>query len=274
MSHSVKVIAASKNMSTGDELWTFQLRYWRAIHAELMTHRVFSRNAGSSRAIPVKKVLAQVWNDPAGPEHWGANQAGMQAKGELVGWRRAAAQFLWRTAGKVACVFAWGMMKLGLHKQVANRVLEPWQYINVLVSSTEWSNFFDLRCHPDAQPEIQKLATTISYQKLAYDVMIGPKGLSVGEWHLPYISNKERSTLPLEVLLKLSTARCARISYEPFDGNGSVEKETERHDKLVASRPIHASPAEHQGQAQEHGSGNFKGFVQYRWFVERGERAA
>lgn len=274
MSHSVKVIAASKNMSTGDELWTFQLRYWRAIHAELMTHRVFSRNAGSSRAIPVKKVLAQVWNDPAGPEHWGANQAGMQANSELKGWRRAAAQFLWRTCGKVVCLFAWGMMKLGLHKQVANRVLEPWQFINVLVSSTEWENFFNLRCHPDAQPEIQTLASSIRFSQCAHSVLVGPTPLGKGEWHLPYITPEERRTLPLGVLLKLSTARCARISYEPFDGNASVEKEVERHDRLVASRPIHASPAEHQGQAMDTGSGNFNGFVQYRSFIERGVNAA
>lgn len=252
----------------GRTLRTLQLRYWRAIHAELMTHRVFSRNAGSSRAIPVRKVLAQVWSDPAGPIHWGANQAGMQARAELVGWRRALAGGLWRLAGKVACGFAWSMMKIGLHKQVANRLLEPWQYINVLVTSTEWDNFFNLRCHPDAQPEIQELAEAMRQVVMTMDVQY----LMPGEWHLPYVMPAESRDFKLETVLKLSTARCARISYEPFDGNSSVDKECQRHDDLVGAEPIHASPTEHQAVAM-HGTGfsaNFDGWRQYRWYVERG----
>ena len=115
-----------------DEIATFRLKYWRAIHAELMTHRVFSRNASSSRAIPVKKVISQVWNDPAGPQHWGVNRKGMQAKEQLTGLQLIAVKFLWRLAGKMMCVIALLMMWLKLHRQVANRILEPWQYITVL----------------------------------------------------------------------------------------------------------------------------------------------
>src|SRR5690606_30080072 len=118
-----------------------QLRYPRFIHAEFMTHRAFSRNASSSRAIPVHKMLSQVWNDPATPIHWGASRPGMQAREELKGWKRKAAQAIWKLAGRAACVFAWGAMKLGLHKQVANRILEPWQYIHVVVTATDWDNF-------------------------------------------------------------------------------------------------------------------------------------
>lgn len=269
---TVKVLEASYSNETDITLWSFELRYWRAIHAEFMTHRVFSRNAGSSRAIPVKKVLAQVWNDPAGPVHWGANQAGMQARVELVGWRRALAGSIWRTAGKVACIFAWSLMKLGLHKQVANRLLEPWQFINVVMSTTELANFYKLRRHEDAQPEFHRLADQIYEAAEAYKAAGLVRGLSSGDWHMIYILPEERRSLPLPTLLKLSTARAARVSYEPFDGNPSVEKECERHDKLVASEPIHASPTEHQAMCIPYMRGdltaNFRGFVQYRRMVE------
>ena len=265
MACEAKVVLQSRSRESNTPITTLQLRYWRAIHAEFMTHRVFSRNAGSSRAIPVKKVLAQVWGDPAGPIHWGANQTGMQAKTELVGLRRWLAQKLWRGAAKVACVFAWSMMKLGLHKQVANRLLEPWQYINVVVTATEWENFFDLRDHEDAQPEIQELARAMKSAMLEAPFQV----LDAGDWHLPYILDSEKD-LPLDVKLKLSTARCARVSYEPFDGDASIEKECKRHDLLVGSEPIHASPTEHQACVSRFAETNFRGWTQYRWFVEHG----
>ena len=269
MTCEVKVIAASRRRGGTRVLWSIQLRYWRAIHGELMTHRDFSRNAGSSRATPVKKMLAQVWNDPAGPIHWGANQAGMQARAQLVGWRYAAAGALWRTAGKVMCGFAWGLMKLGLHKQVANRLLEPWQYINVLVSSTEWKNFFALRDHVDAQPEMQELAEAILLAQWCFD----PQELDAGEWHMPYVSAVERQQLDLFTCIRLSAARCARISIEPFDGDASIVKEIGRHDLLVGSEPIHASPTEHQAKVlddEDRRVKNFVGFDQYRGYVEIG----
>lgn len=263
--HAVKHLRSSQCAVTGHVLHSIEVRYWRAIHSELMTHRVFSRNAGSSRAIPVRKVLSQVWHNPAGPIHWGANQSGMQARAELVGWKRAAAGALWRLAGKVMCCFAWGMMKLNLHKQVANRLLEPWQFINVVISSTEWQNFFALRCHPDAQPEFQELAKDIYFVLSTVE----PDILQPGEWHMIYVTDEERATLPLHVQLMVSTARAARVSYEPFDGNANISKEIERHNLLVGSTPIHASPTEHQavclGRTERHG--NFWGFRQYREFV-------
>ncbi len=232
-----------------------------------MTHRVFSRNASSSRAIPVETMLKQVWNDPAGPLHWGVNQAGMQARAELVGWRRALAGGLWRTASKAACAFAWGMMKLGVHKQVANRLLEPFQYISVLVTATDWSNFFELRLHEDAQPEIQLLA------KQMYVALheAEPVRLQPGEWHLPYVREEERARYPLSELKKISTARCARVSYLTHDKqNPSAKKDRKLHDNLVAARPIHASPTEHVAQALYSGTRvkNFRGWSQYRVEVE------
>ena len=141
----------------GVRISTLQLRYHRYVHAEFMTHRVFSRSASSSRAIPIKKIIHQVWNEPAMPVHWGANISGMQAKNELSGWRLLLARNVWLTASKFACIFAYMLYYVGLHKQIGNRILEPWQFINVIVTSTEWDNFFELRIHPDAQPEIKEL---------------------------------------------------------------------------------------------------------------------
>ena len=252
----------------GVRISTLQLRYHRYVHAEFMTHRVFSRSASSSRAIPIKKIIHQVWNEPAMPVHWGANISGMQAKNELTGWRLLLARNVWLTASKFACIFAYMLYYVGLHKQIGNRILEPWQFINVIVTSTEWDNFFELRIHPDAQPEIKELASAI-FRCMNHST---PRLLKWGEWHLPYITKEERELRSVENLLKSSTARCARVSYSNHDGSSpSFTKDIELHDRLVASRPIHASPCEHQATPAggEFFFKNFKGWVQYRDRVEQ-----
>ena len=123
-------------------------------------------------------------------------------------FRRLAAKVLWKGAGRVMCVAAWTMSKLGLHKQVANRLLEPWQHIHVVVTSTEWENFFKLRCHPDAQPEFQALARQMQMALAASR----PQELSNGDWHLPYINFFERWRLSIEEAIQVSAARCCRVS--------------------------------------------------------------
>ena len=264
---SAKMIADSKN-EFGVRICTLQLKYPRFIHSEFMTHRVFSRSASSSRAIPVMKIISEVWNNPAMPVYWGANISGMQAKKQLTGWKLNAAKFTWIAASKFACVFAYLFSKIGLHKQIANRILEPWQYINVIVTSTEWDNFFELRIHPDAQPEIQELARTI-FRSINHST---PKLIEHGDWHLPYISDEEKEQHPLQDLLKASTARCARVSYSNHDGSKpNINRDVDLHDKLVASRPIHASPAEHQATpgGYDMWHKNFRGWVQYRDYVEQ-----
>ena len=250
---TARVIADSVNPE-GQRITTLQLRYWRAIHAEFLTHRSMSRNASSSRAIPVKKMLAQVWNDPAGPEHWGVNQAGMQARGELTGWRLTAAQALWRAAGRAMCGAAWAAMKLGLHKQVANRLLEPWQFISVVVTATEWENFLALRDHPDAQPEIRTLAQDI---RVAMEAS-APVALQWGDWHLPYVRRAVSH-------LSSSVARCARVSYLTHDGRETSELEDwALWSRLKDANPPHMSPFEHQAQAVQGQFANFSGWRSYR----------
>lgn len=252
---------------------TFELRYPRFVHSEFMTHRVFSRNAASSRAIPVAKMRAQVWNDPASPIHWGANQRGMQASAELTGLKLWAGKKLWSAAGKAACGFSWLLEKLGAHKQWANRILEPWQFITVVMTTTELDNFFELRHHEDAQPEIHELAVVMRHAYLLNEpVKRGTDRRRVENWHLPYVTAYERDSYPLADLRKMSTARCARTSYLTHDkANPEHKADVFLHDRLVASRPIHASPTEHQAHPSwKHDKffGNLRGWVQYRKYIE------
>lgn len=261
----VKIIADSISPS-GLRLTTMQLKYQRFVHSEFMTHRVFSRNASSSRAIPVAKMIEQVRNDPAMPVEWGKNQPGMQARENLSEDDVVKAKFLWLVARDEACNTAEMMVSLGLHKQIVNRILEPFQYIHVVVTSTEWDNFFALRDHPDAQPEIRELAKLM---KEAYNAS-KPKKLLIGQWHLPYITEDDRH-LPINDQKKVSAARCCRVSYVKHDGfRAEVQEDIILHDKLVTANPPHMSPVEHQAQCSEgdEWSGNFKQWKQYRKEIE------
>ena len=264
---------------THSRLVTFQLRYPRLIHSEFMTHRVFSRNASSSRAIPVAKVIKQVREEPAMPVHWGKNQSGMQAREELTGFELEDAKTAWLRAAKDAADHAEHMMGLGLHKQVANRILEPFQFISVVVTSSEWDNFFALRCHPDADPNIQQLANMM---KAAYDASQPGSIEDNFGWHLPYIKQAEIGLMSLEKRVKCSVARCARVSYLTHDGETpDVAKDLELYDRLVKATPAHLSPTEHQahrGITEVNGlpmNGNFNfRWTQFRKCLEAGEPEA
>lgn len=278
MTIQAKIIEDSISIE-GKRITTFQLLYPRFIHAELMTHRVFSRNASSSRAIPVTKMLAMVKEDPAMPIHWGRNQPGMQAKEELLLGDRYLAEVLWREAAQKAASVAERMMELGLHKQVANRILEPFQHISVVLTATDFNNWFELRAHPDAQPEIQALAIQMRHA-MAESI---PRELKPGEWHLPYVTLDERNDRFFnnnpELLRQVSAARCCRVSYLRHDGTAaSISDDLALCEKLVGAKPLHASPFEHQATPDEfdevHGyhypelHGNFTGWIQYRKQIE------
>lgn len=276
-----KVIAHSVSTVTRKPIVTMQLRYPRFIHSEFMTHRVFSRNASSSRAIPVSKMLKQVWSDPASPVHWGTNQPGMQARQELTGWRLWIAKQTWRLAGKAMCCVVWPLTKIGGHKQWVNRLLEPWQWIHVIFTATELENFFELRDHPDAQPEFRVLAKSMAIAYLDSD----PQVLERGQWHLPYVGMTDFKNLGITpnmkfnhhsrefmILLKVSAARCARVSYLTHDGQEpSIEADLALYERLVGSTPLHASPVEHQATPDidsPHLHGNFKDWMQFRKVLE------
>jgi thymidylate synthase ThyX len=294
-----KVIADSIS-AEGKRLTTLQLTYPRFVHAEFLTHRVFSRNASSSRAIPVAKMIEQVRNDPAMPVHWGKNQPGMQAHEQLVGVELDTAKTLWIEAAESAAEIVEHMMGLGLHKQVANRILEPFQWIHVVLTATEFDNWDELRHHADADPNIYELARVI---KIARNEST-PKLLQPGEWHLPYVTDDDTAQIArhlidqgnctleawdldrqTELLRKVSAARCCRVSYLKHDGHPStVQEDLALCDRLAGARPIHASPFEHQaapdvlvpgarGQMSRWNRpelhGNFVGWIQHRKLIEQ-----
>lgn len=261
------------SIATGKRLTTFVLTYPRFIHSEFMTHRVFSRNASSSRAIPVKKQIQMVIDNPAIPLAFTKNKAGMQGGEILSGLEHEIAVNTWLEARDYAVLMATKMMDLEIHKQYANRILEPFAHITVVCTATDFANFFALRYHSMAQPEICELAKQMweAYSSSQ------PEELIEGEWHLPFISQKEKNKvvngiISHEDLVKMSVARCARVSYLNHEGKEpSLEEDLKLYDRLLGQLPIHASPAEHQAQVNflSMRSGNLgEGWIQYRKTLE------
>ena len=268
MAYSCKILADSIS-PVGIRITTFEVSFPRFVLAEFNTHRVFSRNSASSRAIPVKKLIEKVTTDPAMPVWWGKYQKGMSASVELDPDEIELAKNYWLNARDNAVKSAQNLMSIGgreqgLHKQITNRLLEPWMWQTVIVTATEWSNFFALRCNPFAQPEIRQIADMM---REVYHTA-EPKLLQPGEWHLPLTSDLDRieaETHPdPNLLLKLSTARCARVSYLTHDGVRDLSADVGLHDTLISSG--HMSPCEHPAMATDgtEFSGNFRGWVQYR----------
>lgn len=246
----------------GVRLTTMELTYPRFIHAEFMTHRMFSRNAASSRAIPTKKMIAMVEENPAIPVYWGKNRAGMSAEEEIE--EQTAAESFWLDARDEAVYYVQKLLKLGVHKQVVNRILEPWKHITVICTATQWSNFFALRRHEDAQPEIHELADKMFYA-------MDENTPVCTDWHIPYIQPDEQK-LPIETKCKIGTARCARVSYLTHTGKRSIKKDMSLYDRLLSgSGHGHWSPFEHVAKAHpdpRHRSGNIHGWIQYRKVFE------
>lgn len=275
---SAKIVADSIGPN-GNRLTTFVLIYPRFIHSEFMTHRVFSRNASSSRAIPVKKQIQMVIDNPVIPLAFTRNKAGMQGGEALTGDQEAAAIAAWLEGRDRAVEIANKLADLEVHKQYANRVLEPYAHITVVATATDLSNWFTLRCHYMAQPEINVLAS----EMLKEFESSTPDKLGPGQWHLPFIVDADITNVlndtslddgdaMVEKLIKSSVARCARVSYLNHEGKNPTFAEDEAlYNRLLGSAPIHASPAEHQARVP-HGweevgpelSGNLRGWVQYR----------
>ena len=291
MTVQARIIADSIN-ARGTRITTFELEYPRIIHSELMTHRVFSRNAASSRAIPVNTMLDLIEANPAMPSHWGKNQPGMQAQQELGELEKEAVKQTWLNACKSAVSYARVMNDVKAHKQVVNRITEPYQHMKVVLTGTDFANWFWLRDHADADPTIAELAGTmlVSYRQSKPELLRGD------QWHLPYVQcsyDKEDglqrywvddlAEITLEQALMISSSSAAQVSYRKTDG--SLEKAQLVYDRLVHSTPVHASPFEHCAMCFDEAvdfygdwidgithvnregvyfSGNLRDFIQYR----------
>lgn len=290
-------------------LTTFKLRYPKFIHGEFMTHRVFSRNASSSRAVPVAKNIEEVNNCDlrAAPVYWGREQKGMQIGDEFQPGDMHHPLYLWEEAALSAAKYAKRMVELGAHKSIVNRIIEPFLHINVVVTATEYMNFFGLRLDGGADPTMRALAEAMwrEYNESK------PQLLCPDQWHLPFIRDNDWSSFAgvkvepgpelhlfenrssdsasqMICAIRSSVARCARVSYTSFDTGklSTIEEDLKLYDRLVGAQPMHASPAEHQatpddfdesdtlyGWQNMHQWGNFVGWRQYRKML-KGEALA
>lgn len=298
--NSVKVIQDSTN-TAGNRLITYEIETYRYIWAEVLTHKMLNKNAQSSRAVPVKSVLAVNEADPVFPLVWGKNQGGMSSFNELEGVELESAKQLWKAASDNAFIYSKQLSEVGLHKMWANRITEPFSRIKVVMTGTEWDNFEWLRDDPDAaQPEIVDLARTIKEVKANSDSML----VFSGQAHVPYVERmqldnemhyyvKGEGIVDLDIALKISASCCGQVSYRKLDD--SFEKALQIYDRLFDGPKPHFSPSEHQGIAMnrtelgffdrvfgtkwEKGishvdnegnfwSGNLKGFIQNRKLIE------
>jgi thymidylate synthase ThyX len=301
MAIQAKIIKDSINGANNCRLTTFVLVFPRFINAEILRHRMLSFNSASSRAIPSKKIIQDILDNTAMPEFWGANEKGMQSYSELDDVVKSIYSHTENSSGglsdetpiyitpKTAAKKEWIKARdraiksarllseeINLHKQIANRILEPWHNITLIVSGTEWENFFALRAHKDAQPEFRVLAELMleAYNKSIPEIKnpvaerfnildIPSLKINANNWHIPF-EDKMPEGINKEEKLKIAVARCARISYLTQEGVIDKEKDFDLFNRLNSSG--HFSPTEHIAFPLEEPKmvGNFKGWFQYR----------
>lgn len=253
----------------GARISTLQLEYPRYIHSELMAHRMFSRNAQSSRAIPVMRLIKRLYDHEVvpDPKDLHQNKKGMQAGEPLPIEEGICAHLAWKEARDNAVRSAEKLNTLGVHKQWVNRLLEPFSTITVLVTATEdcWPHFLALRDHPAAEPSFQKLAKEI---RRALEESTPVERL----FHLPYITIDERECgVNHTALMRISAARCARVSYVTHDGVRDLAADIALYNQLATAVPPHASPMEHPAAAShepERRIANFQGWKSWRYLSE------
>lgn len=281
---NARLILASKNQATGVILYTFLLTFPRPILAEVNTHRMASKNTSSSRAIPGRKYRLRVKDDPFIPVSLGRNQKGMQAGEELSGWRRKLALAVIRAYRYPALSQSWLLEKIGVHKQVSNRYLEPWCWVQQVFSMTDLDNLLLLRDHIDAEPHFQIVAKQIRKIKEEVEAyleqtrqhhptsqMSNVQILMPGQWHLPFLQPQD---LPYSLAdrQKISIARSGRTSYRLLDSDKISLLSDDRdfyYKNIDKAYPKHLSPCEHQAEAMscKEYYGNFNSWKQYRKFI-------
>ena len=257
MGFSVAILLDSVSES-GARLVTYLITAPRFILPQLSKHRVFSLNTASSRAIPTEKLIQSVIDDPVIPLSWGSNKSGMQAGPELTGTLASASKRRWLDGRDAAVRVARDLSMFGVHKELTNRVLEPYMWTTIVLSATSFVNFFAQRCHPSTQPDHQYVANEMRrLQQFSTPTLRLP-----GEYHMPLL-RVDDAALSDDVKRKVSVARCARTSYNNHNGVRSVEDDLQLFNKLVLSDPPHLSPAEHVATPGD-GTGNYVGWNQLR----------
>lgn len=287
ISEITATIIADSVSQYGDRLTTLELHFPRFLLAELNTHRDFSRNSASSRARSVKKTIQEVRDDPFVPVHWPSERVGMSGGAEITGLDRVGAERLWRAAAWVACDDAEALAADGVHKSLVNRLLEPFMWHTAVVTATNWDNFFTQRLAllddgtPAAEPHFFDLAQAM---KTAMELS-QPRELRDDEWHLPYLSFPQLDAIAndltygsdwLAVMLKVSVARCAGVSYLNQKAHRTIESDLLLYDRLRSADPPHWSPFEHVARPRISRGAvtarwyNITGWCSLRWFLENG----
>lgn len=245
MTFGARILADSISPD-GVRLLTYEITHPRYILAEVNTHKMLSKSSASNRAIPVATMLQRLADDPYMPVYWGANQKGMQADEELPEAQRQLCREEWLAARDSAIKHVKRLHELGLHKQDANRILEPFMWHTAIISGTEWSNFFHLRNHTAAHPAFKTVAAMMQelFEKNE------PEKLDYGDWHMPLIDVEDydvslanTSSELAHLLSEASVGRCARVSYLTHDGKRDIQADIDLAARLKASG--HMSPFEH-----------------------------
>ena len=262
MTYSARVLLDSVS-PIGVRLTTLEVTFPRFVLAEFNTHRSFSRNSASSRAVPTSRLIERIESDPVLPLEWGRNKAGMSATDVLTDDEAEAARRIWLEARDAAVAHARRLAALSVHKQELNRLLEPFLWHTVIVTATEWGNFFELRCARNAQPEIREAALRMREAMEASSM----QPVAEGEWHTPLLQEDEYG-LDIETRKRVSAARCARVSYLTHEGKREVEKDLELYERLKSDR--HLSPFEHVATPANDAAfhANFRGWIQMRAEIE------
>lgn len=236
----VQILKDSLHPNGRNRFTTFLINFPKCLLAELNTHRQLVRNVGSSRAIPVSKMIEKVKKDPFVPI-FTRNQAGMSGKQDLSSDEVVLAEQIWLDALESAVTRAETLKSLGIHKEGTNRLLDTFLNVQLVLSGTEFAHFFDLRCHPSAQLSFKEIADEMHSLYMENK----PDKLSYGDWHIPFDSYfPEGCTLYQK--LSIASARNARISYESHGGNHTPEKDFQLFEDLVSKK--HLTPLEHSAK--------------------------
>jgi len=276
-------IVQDSSLPTGERLLTFSVMYGRLIHSELLRHRAASHSVKSSRAIPTHKYRAEVMENIYVPVKFGTKKKGMQA-GEPTFLTKFYGEKIWKLSSKFACFFHWMMEKFGIHKEVANRVLEPYVWVEetITVEADALKEIANLRVHDDAQEDVRRIVEEMVYEMDKST----PVELNQGQWHVPYVVRRQvenemiytdntGNKLTLDQAIVCAAARCARSSYANHDNSmSSYDKDIGLAKQLVGSEPMHLSPFEHQARPftddteKSQYSSNFRNFFQQRKAIE------
>lgn len=262
---SAKIILDSISPE-GIRLVTMEVKIHRFVLPELNTHRVFSRNSSSSRAIPFARMLEKVLAEDVVPLEWASEKPGMQGGVEVDCATSAFARNEWLQARSSAIESAKKLVDIGIHKSIANRLIEPFAPHTVVITATEWDGFWSQRISPLAQPEIRVAAQAM---KAAFDAST-PSLVENYKWHTPYIQSDE-ADIDEWLKCKISAARCARTSYLTHDGKRDIEKDESLFVRLISAEPCHYSPLEHVATPVPNGGanpGNLRGWNQLRHVYE------